>query len=197
MSQMIRQLLPGLRAVLVFTVLLGLAYPLLMTGIAQLAFPHQANGSLQTVDGRSVSTVLGQQFTGAEWLQPRPSEAKDAENENDPGYNGLYSAGSNLGPNSEELVTGIDQRRADVARANGVPPEQVPADAVTASSSGLDPDISPAYAELQVNRIATARGVPAATVRAAIAEGSRAPMLGFLGQPRVNVSEVNLALARG
>ncbi|OYO02655.1 potassium-transporting ATPase subunit KdpC [Enemella evansiae] len=197
MSQMIRQLLPGLRAVLVFTVLLGLAYPLLMTGIAQLAFPHQANGSQQTVDGRSVSTVLGQQFTGAEWLQPRPSEAKDSENANDPGYNGGYSAGSNLGPNSEDLVTGIEQRRADVARANGVPPEDVPADAVTASSSGLDPDISPAYAELQVNRIATARGIPADRVRAAIAEGSRAPMLGFLGQPRVNVSEVNLALARG
>lgn len=197
MSQMIRQLLPGLRAVLVFTVLLGLAYPLLMTGIAQLAFPHRANGSLQTVDGRSVSTVLGQQFTGAEWLQPRPSEAKDAENENDPGYNGRYSAGSNLGPNSEELVTGIEQRRADVARANGVPPEQVPADAVTASSSGLDPDISPAYAALQVNRVAAARGVPAEVVRQAIAEGSRAPMLGFLGQPRVNVTEVNLALARG
>lgn len=197
MSQMIRQLLPGIRAVLVFTVLLGLAYPLLMTGFAQVVFPSQANGSLQAVDGRSVSTVLGQQFTGAEWLQPRPSEAKDSDDPNDPGYNGLYSAGSNLGPNSEDLVTSIEQRRADVARANGVRPDQVPADAVTASSSGLDPDISPAYAALQVNRIATARGVPAEVVRQAIAEGTHAPMLGFLGRPRVNVSEVNLALARG
>lgn len=197
MSQLIRQFLPGLRAVLVFTVLLGVAYPLLMTGIAQVVFPNQANGSVQTVDGRSASTVLGQQFTGAEWLQPRPSEAKDADNPDDPGYNGLASAASNLGPNNPELVAEIEKRRAEVASANGVRPSDVPADAVTASSSGLDPDISPAYAELQVNRIATARGIPAATVRAAIAEGSHGRMLGFLGEPRVNVSEVNLALARG
>ncbi|NNG20601.1 K(+)-transporting ATPase subunit C [Naumannella sp. ID2617S] len=197
MKQLFRQLLPGVRAVALFTILLGVAYPLLVTGVAQLVFPSQANGSVIEVGGRQASTHLAQRFEGPQWLQPRPSQARNSSDPDDPGWNGLYSGASNLGPNSSDLLAQVQQRRVEIAAANGVRPDQVPADALTASASGLDADISPAYAELQVNRIAAARGVPADTVRTAVLAGTRQRPLGFLGEPTVNVVEVNAALARG
>lgn len=197
MKELFRQLLPGLRAVAVFTVLLGLAYPLVITGISQLAMNRQANGSMVEVAGRQASVHLAQNFTGDQWLQPRPSAAKNSDDANDPGWNGLYSAGTNAGPNSTELTEEITARRAELARVNGVPADQVPAEALTSSASGLDPDISPEYAEQQVNRIAAARHISPDAVRHAIAQGSHGRALGFLGEPTVNVVEVNAALARG
>jgi len=174
----------------VLTVVLGVLYPLAVTGVAQLVMPWQANGSIITVDGRPVaSDHLGQAFTDNRWLWGRPSAAGD-------GYDGAASGGTNLGPNSPTLVELIAQRRAELATVNGVTEDQVPADAVTASASGLDPDISPAYAAIQVQRIAAARGISADQVRGAIAEGTHGRMFGFLGNPVVNIIEVNLALAR-
>lgn len=189
MTSALQQTWRGLRAILVLTVILGVLYPLAVTGVAQLVFPWQANGSLVLVDGKPVASAqLGQAFTDDRWLWGRPSAAGD-------GYDGAASGGSNQGPNSADLVAAIEERRAELAKANGVAPEQIPADALTASASGLDPDISPAYAAIQVDRIATARGVSADQVRAAIASATHGRILGFLGEPRVNVVEANLALA--
>lgn len=188
MSGFMRQFVAGLRAMIVFTVVLGLAYPVLVWGIAQLVAPRPANGSLVEVNGRPVaSTLIGQNFSDPKWLHPRPSAAGD-------GYDASASSGSNLGPNSDKLTEQITTRRADIARADGVPESAVPPDAVTASSSGLDPHISPAYAAIQVNRIAAARGIPADRVRQVIAAHTHGRILGFLGEPAVNVVEVNLAL---
>lgn len=193
-----RQTLAGLRVLLAFTVVLGVAYPLLVTGIAQIALPWQANGSLVTADGAHTdsrdeaagSAIIGQSFGTSgkdpEWFHPRPSVS---------GYDTLASGGSNLGPNSAELSGQVAERRALVAAADGVDPADVPPDALTASSSGLDPHISPAYAAEQVDRVATARGLDAARVRSLVAEHTQGRDLGFLGEPRVNVLELNLALA--
>ncbi|MGY1855466.1 potassium-transporting ATPase subunit KdpC [Modestobacter sp. SYSU DS0290] len=187
-----RQLVAAVRALLVATVVLGLAYPLLMTGVAQLIAPARADGSLVSVDGSVVgSSLIGQSFTDSdgdplpEYFQTRPS-ASD--------YDGVASGGSNLGPNSEELVAAVGERRADVAAFNGVPESEVPADAVTASGSGLDPDISPEYAAIQVERVAEARAVPVDDVRALVDEHTDGRDLGFIGAPHVRVLELNLAL---
>ncbi|MGY5884624.1 potassium-transporting ATPase subunit KdpC [Modestobacter lacusdianchii] len=188
-----RQLVAAVRALLVATVVLGLAYPLLMTGVAQLIAPGRADGSLVTSpDGTVVgSSLIGQSFTDSdvdplpEYFQTRPS-ASD--------YDGAASGGSNLGPNSEELVAAVGERRADVAAFNGVEASEVPADAVTASGSGLDPDISPEYAALQVARVAEARGVPVDDVQALVDEHTDGRDLGFIGAPHVRVLELNLAL---
>jgi K+-transporting ATPase ATPase C chain len=184
----------AVRAVLVFTVLLGLAYPLLITGIAQVIAPGRADGSLVRVDGEVVgSSLIGQSFTDAdgnplpEYFQARPS-ASD--------YDGLASGGSNLGPNSPELVEQVEQRRAAVAEFNGVPESEVPADAVTASASGLDNGISPEYAAIQVDRIAAERGVTVEEVQALVDEATVGRDLGFIGAPYVNVLQLNLALDR-
>lgn len=186
MPESLRQLSTALRALLVLTLLLGVVYPLLVTGIGALAFPDRSRGSLIVRDGTVVgSRLLGQSFEGDQWFLPRPSAGE---------YDGLASGGSNLGPNEPDLVTSIDELRADVAAREEVDPAQVPPDAVTASASGLDPDISPAYAELQVARVAAARGRPEAEVRALVAEHTAGRTLGFLGQPRVNVVELNVAL---
>lgn len=189
-----RQLGAAVRALLVATVVLGLAYPLLITGIAQVIAPGRADGSLVEVDGRVVgSSLIGQGFADADgdplpqYFQPRPSA---------PGYDGAASGGSNLGPNSPELADLIVQRRAEVAAFNGVVPAEVPPDAVTASASGLDPGISPAYAVIQVERVAAARGVTPDKVAARVAQATVGRDLGFIGAPYVNVLQLNLTLDR-
>ena len=197
----LRHHLAALRALLVFTVIVGIAYPLVVAAIAQLAFHSQANGSLLERNGQIVgSSLLGQAFVDAQgnplprWFQPRPSAATDPSNSSDPGYNPLFSTPSNKGPSNSDLIKTIDDRRAAVAAFDGVAPDQVPADAVTASASGLDPDISPAYAYEQAARVANARHLDPAAVHALVAEHIQGRNLGFLGQPRVNVVELNLAL---
>lgn len=197
----VRQHLAALRALLVFTVIVGIAYPLAVAAIGQLAFHNQANGSLIERNGQVVgSSLLGQAFVDAkgnplpQWFQSRPSAASDPSNSSDPGYNTLFSAPSNKGPSNTDLIKTIDDRRAAVAAFDGVPPQQVPADAITASGSGLDPNISPAYAYEQAARVANARHLDPAAVRALVAEHIQGRTLGFLGQPRVNVVELNLAL---
>ncbi len=185
----------SIRAMIVGTLILGVGYTLLITGIGQVALPWQANGSLVTdASGQVVgSALIGQSFTdeaGAplpQYLQPRPSAAGA-------GYDAAASSGSNLGPNNATLVDAVKQRQSDIAARDGVAVADIPADAVTASGSGLDPDISPAYALLQVPRIAAARGVDASAVRAVIESRIQTRDLGFLGEPRVNVLEVNIAL---
>jgi potassium-transporting ATPase KdpC subunit len=199
----VRQHLAALRALLVLTVLLGVLYPLVVLGIGQLVFPAQANGSPVTAGGRVVgSSLLGQAFVDAQgnpapqWFQPRPSAASDPANKNDPGYNPLFSGGSNLGPSNPDLIKSIQARRQAVAAFDGVPAASVPPDAVTASGSGLDPDISPAYADEQVTRVARARGLDPGAVRALVAAHVQGRTLGILGEPRVNVVELNAALTR-
>lgn len=190
-----RQSLAGLRVLVVLTVLLGVVYPLVVWGVGQVAFRWQAEGSLLTASGERTtsrseavgSALVGQVFTGDEYFQPRPSAAGD-------GYDTLASAGSNLGPLNPDLVASIEERRAAVAAQDGTDPADVPADALTASASGLDPHVSPEYAEQQVARVAQARGLDEATVRTLVAEHTRGRDLGFLGEPRVSVLELNLAL---
>lgn len=186
-----RQLLVAARALLVFTVLLGVGYPLLVLGIGRLVAPDRADGSLVTdASGQTVgSSLIGQQFTGDQWFTGRPSAAGD-------GYDAMASGGSNLAADSADLQATIDERRAAIAAADGVDPTAVPADAVTASASGLDPDISPAYALEQVNRVAAARALPVQDVRDLVQSQIQGRALGFVGEEHVNVLALNLALAR-
>lgn len=199
----VRQHLAALRALLVITVLVGLAYPLVVTAVAQLAFHSQANGSLISRNGQIVgSSLIGQPFVDAkgnalpQWFQPRPSAASDPNNSNDPGYNPLFSGPSNKGPSNLDLTKTINDRRAAVAAFDGVQPDQVPPDALTGSGSGLDPQISPAYAYEQVNPIARARHLNPATVRQLVTAHIQNRVLGILGEPRVDVVELNLALSQ-
>ena len=186
----------ALRAMLVLTVILGIAYPLLVTGLGRL-MPARADGSMVTdADGTVVgSSLIGQSFVDAdgaplpEYVQSRPSAAGD-------GYDAAASSGSNLGPENADLVAAIEDRRAAVAELEGVDPAAVPVDALTASGSGLDPHISPDYAELQVPRVAAERGLPEDQVRDLVASATTGPDLGVLGQAGVNVLELNLALDR-
>jgi K+-transporting ATPase ATPase C chain len=185
----------ALRALVIFTVVLGLGYPLVVLGVGQLLLPAQANGSLVRVDGAVVgSSLLGQSFTDAdgdplpEWFQPRPSAAGD-------GYDAAASSGSNYGPENPDLIAAIEERRAAIAEFDGVDPQEVPADALTASGSGLDPHISPAYARLQVARVAEARGLDETAVRDLVERHIQGRDLGYLGEPTVNVLELNVALA--
>lgn len=184
-----RHLGPAFRITLVFTVLTGLIYPALITGLCQALFPHQANGSLVTVHGQVVGSVLiGQNFSKPEYFHPRPSAAGPD------GYDPTASGGSNYGPTSLKL---IERVKADIARFRKQNPQfqgTVPVDMVTASASGLDPDISPAAAYAQAPRVAKARGIPLARVRELIERYTEPRQLGFLGEPRVNVLKVNLAL---
>ena len=170
-----------------FTLLLGVAYPLAVTGVAQAAFPAQANGSLvRDGQGQIVgSSLIGQPFAAAGYLHPRPSAAGD-------GYNAAGSSGSNLGPLNEDLKARVSESALAIRAVDGA--GAVPADAVTTSASGLDPDISPAYARLQVARIATARGVSAQEIQTVINQHTEGALLGFIGQPHVNVLMTNLAL---
>jgi potassium-transporting ATPase KdpC subunit len=186
----------ALRALLVMTVLCGIAYPLLVTGLGRI-MPARADSSLVTdSDGTVVgSSSIGQSFTDADgtplrqYFQSRPSAAGD-------GYDGAASSGSNYGPENEDLIAAIEERRAAVAELEGVDPDDVPADALTASGSGLDPDISPEYAALQVPRVAAERGLSEDQVRALVADATSGPDLGVLGQASVNVLDLNLALDR-
>jgi K+-transporting ATPase ATPase C chain len=188
MTAFLRQSLAGLRLLLVLTVVLGLAYPLAVYGVGRLV-PDRADGSMLAVDGEVVgSRLLGQAFDGDEWFLPRPSVAGD-------GYDPLASGASNLGPENPELLATVTERIAEVAEREGVPPADVPADAVTASGSGLDPDISPEYARLQVDRVARERGLDVQVVRDLVENHVQRRDLGFLGEAHVNVLELNVALA--
>ncbi|MGQ2992316.1 MAG: potassium-transporting ATPase subunit KdpC [Brevundimonas sp.] len=184
---MLQSLRPAVVMLALFTLLLGLAYPLAVTGVAQIAFPDQAGGSLiRDAGGRVVgSALIGQPFAEARYLHPRPSAAGD-------GYDASASSGSNLGPLNPDLAERV-KTEADALRgeAGGA---AIPADAVTTSASGLDPDVSPAYARLQAARVARARGVPVQEVQAVIDANTRGALFGFIGQPRVNVLLTNRAL---
>jgi potassium-transporting ATPase KdpC subunit len=195
-----RQLIAALRGLLLFTVLCGIIYPVVMFGAAQVAFHHQANGSLVSYHGKVVgSGLLCQEFVTAkgaplpQYFQPRPSDATSGAS-NDHGCDPGFSAASNLGPDNPDLVTLIKQRKAQFAAFNHVSPGAIPPDAVTASASGLDPYISPANAYLQADRVAAARHVPAAAVRALVTSFVQGRTLGFLGEPRVDVLTLNIAL---
>ena len=196
-----RQHIAALRGLLVFTVICGIAYPLLMFGIAQVAFHSKANGSLVSHNGRVVgSSLLCQEFVDAKgnplpkYFQPRPSNAVDATSKTDYGCNPLFSAASNLGPNNPDEIQLIKQRQKAIAAFNHVPVSEIPADAVTASASGLDPGISPQNAAIQVNRVAEARNLPVSEVEALVDKYTQGRILGFLGEPSVNVLELNIAL---
>jgi K+-transporting ATPase ATPase C chain len=191
-----RQYWVAIRAMLVFTVVLGIAYTALITGIGQLAAPAQANGSVVKVDGKAVgSALIGQSFTTSkgkalpEWFQSRPSAAGD-------GYDATASSASNYGPENKDLIAAVKARKAAIAKSDGVSPSAVPADAVTASGSGLDPHISPAYALLQVDRIARVRQLPVAVVHRLVEQEIQGRDAGYLGEKTVNVLELNVALAR-
>lgn len=185
-SDLTSALRPALVLTVLFALLLGIGYPLAMTGIAQAIFPHQANGSLVRDGNRVVgSELVGQAFVSERYFQTRPSAAGK-------GYDGLASSGSNLGPASQALV---DRTKADVdkRRAEGVT-GPLPADLATASGSGLDPHLSPASALAQAARVARVRGLPEAQVRALVEARTEQPLLGLLGEPRVNVLALNRAL---
>lgn len=192
-----RHSLAGLRVLVAATLLLGVGYPLVVTGIAQLAFPWQANGSLVTATGAHTtdatdavgSALLGQAVDDDALFRPRPSAAGD-------GYDPLSSSGSNLGPESPELIGAIRDRRVEIAARESVDPADVPPDAVTASASGLDPDISPAYAAIQVPRVAAANDLTEVQVRRLVAEHTSGRTWGVLGEPRVNVLALNIAVGQ-
>lgn len=184
---MLSHLRPALVSMGLFTALLGLAYPLAVTGVAQAAFPAQANGSLvRDASGRVIgSALIGQAFAKPEYFHGRPSAAGS-------GYDASASSGSNMGPLNETLIA---RQKADAAALRSENPRaMIPADAVTTSASGLDPDISPANARFQAPRIAKARGVPENEVTGLIDGQVQSPLLGFIGQPRVNVLALNRML---
>ena len=197
----VRQHIAGLRALLVFTVITGIIYPVVIWGISEGVFNNQANGSLVKVDGKVVgSSLLCQEFLNAkgnplpQYFQPRPSDAVLATVKNDPGCDPRESSASNLGPTNPVLIMEIKQRQKQIAAFDHVKISQIPADAVTASGSGLDPGISPQNAAIQVNRVAAARHVSPAAIRALVSRYTQGRVLGFLGEPQVNVLQLNLGL---
>ena len=195
---MLREIRPAIVLVVALTLITGLVYPLAVTGIAEVVFPNQAQGSLIEKDGKVIgSTLIGQQFSDAKYFHGRLSatnapDPKDATKTVDAPYNAANSGGSNLGPTSKALVERV---KGDIARLKAENPSApVPIDLVTTSGSGLDPDISPDAAYFQVPRVAKARGLPEDRVHALVASQTRGRWLGVLGEPRVNVLELNLAL---
>jgi potassium-transporting ATPase KdpC subunit len=215
LPSIIRQHLAGLRLLLVFTVITGIIYPVVVWGIAQGAFNHQANGSLVSYHGRTVgSSLLCQEFVNAkgnplpQYFQPRPSFAivdweleqvkgkyvVEGTGPNNYGCNPLYSSASNLGNNNPAQIQFVKQRQQEISKFDHVPVSKIPSDAVTASGSGLDPDITPANAAIQVDRVATARHISPAQVEALVKQYTTGRTLGFLGQPVVNVLLLNRAL---
>jgi len=197
----VRQHIAAFRALLVFTVLCGLIYPAVMVGVAQLVAPNHANGSMVSYNGRTVgSALLCQEFVDAKgnplpkYFQPRPSNAVDATSKTDYGCNPLFSAASNLGPNNPDQIKLIKERQQAIASFDHVPVSEIPADAVTASGSGLDPGISPQNAAIQVDRVAQARNLPTSEVKALVDKYTQGRTFGFLGEPAVNVLKLNIAL---
>ena len=184
---MLSEIRPAIVSTVLFTLLLGLGYPLAITGISEVAFPYQANGSLVTDKAGHVigSALIAQAFAKDEYLHPRPSAAGN-------GYDPTSSGGSNYGPLDPNLAKRIAGDADALRKSTGHP--LIPDDAITTSGSGLDPDISPAYADLQVDRIAKARGASADAVRKVISDHTEQPFLGFIGQPHVNVLMTNRAL---
>ncbi|MFF6883032.1 potassium-transporting ATPase subunit C [Streptomyces sp. NPDC012421] len=199
-----RVLWAGLRALLVLTVLTGVLYPLAVTGIAQAAFPGKANGSEIEVDGKVVgSALIGQTYLAGDapdlrWFQPRPSNGLGTNSVNTQ-YQLILSGATNRSGDNEDLITWVTEAKAAVVRDNSVPghevdPSDVPVDAVTSSGSGLDPHISPEYAKLQVHRVAERNKLTVAQVDKLVADHTDGRILGFIGEPRVNVLELNVAL---
>ena len=196
----VRQLIAALRGLLLFTVICGIIYPLAILGISQLAFHKQANGSLVSYNGRVVgSSLLCQEFTDAkgnplaQYFQPRPSDAVLTGAKDDYGCDPRYSSASNLGPSNPVQVQDIKQRQKQIAAFDHVKISQIPADAVTASGSGLDPDITPQNAAIQVNRVAAARHISPAAIMALVRQYTQGRTIGFLGEPRVDVLNLNIA----
>lgn len=185
---MLKQLGPGFRLTLIFTILTGLIYPAVMTGVCELIFPKQAEGSLVTVNGTTVgSSLIAQGFTKPEYFHPRPSAAGN-------GYDPTSSGASNLGPTSQALMTRLQASTAAFRKENPDFTGNIPSDILTTSASGLDPHISPAAADAQAARVAKARGVSADEVTQLIAQHTEAPTWGLLGEPRVNVLLLNIDL---
>ena len=196
----LRQLIAAVRGWVIFTVICGLLYPVVVFGIGQVAFRDHANGSLVSFHGRVVgSSLLCQEFVDAkgdplpQYFQPRPSAATSGA-ASDFGCDPVYSAASNLGPNNPKLIAAIKQRQRVIAKLDHVPVSAIPADAVTASGSGLEPEISPAYAAIQVSTVAAARHVSTAAIRALVAKYTSGRVIGILGEPGVNVLLLNIAL---
>jgi K+-transporting ATPase ATPase C chain len=192
------QIRPAILMIVVMTIITGLAYPLAMTGIAQLVFPHQANGSLIERDGKVIgSALIGQNFTSDKYFHGRPSatpgpDPQDPTKTTTVPYNAAFSVGSNYGPTAKALV---DRVKGDVDKLKAENPNvPVPADLATASASGLDPDITPAGALFQVARVAKARNLPEDKVRQLVADNTESRFLGLIGEPRVNVLKLNMAL---
>lgn len=189
---MLSVLRPAFVLLIGLTLLTGLAYPFAITGIAQLVFPHQANGSLIVRDGTVIgSSLIGQSFTAAKYFWPRPSNAIDSADKEKRPYNATASSGTNLGPTSKDL---LDRIAGDVARLKQNGPGPVPVNLATSSASGLDPHIAPEAALFQVARVAKARGLPEDRVRRLVEQHIQGRDLGLLGEPRVNVLLLNLAL---
>ena len=195
---MLQHIRPAITMIVCMTILTGIAYPLAMFGLAQGIFPHQANGSLITHDGKIIgSSLIGQNFTGETWFHGRPSATTDTDPNDstktiDAPYNAANSSGSNLGPTSQKLA---DRVKGGVEAWQAMAgPGPVPADAVTTSASGLDPHVSPQTALAQVASVAKARGLPEDRVRALVNAAIESPFLWLIGEPRVNVLELNLAL---
>jgi potassium-transporting ATPase KdpC subunit len=186
---MLKELKPGLLMMIVMTVITGFVYPAVITVIAQAIFRDQANGSLVSFNGQVVgSRLLGQNFAKPEYFHPRPSAAGSN------GYDPTATGGSNLGPTSAKLIDNVKKAIEQYRKDNPDFTGPIPADAVTTSASGIDPHISPANAEIQAARVAKARGLPIEQVQTLIAQHTEGRTLGFLGEPRVNVLELNLAL---
>jgi K+-transporting ATPase ATPase C chain len=194
---MLKQIRPAVVMIVAMTVITGLAYPLAITGIAQVVFPHQANGSLITKDGKVIgSELIGQNFEDPKYFHPRPSattepDPKDPTKAVAVPYAADNSAGSNLAPTNQALIDRVRDDARKLAEENKAP---IPVDLVTTSASGLDPDITPASAYFQVPRVAGARGVPEDKLRQLVDDNTQGRTLGLLGEPRVNVLKLNLAL---
>jgi K+-transporting ATPase ATPase C chain len=195
---MLREIRPAIMMIVVMTIITGLAYPLGMTGIAQVIFPHQANGSLVEKNGAVIgSALIGQNFTAAQYFHGRPSatsepDPKDPTKTVPTPYAADNSVGSNLGPTSQALIDGVKANAGDLAKDN--PSAPIPVDLVTNSASGLDPDITPAAAAFQIDRVAKARNLPVEKVQALVAANTDGRWLGILGEAHVNVLKLNLAL---